>query len=83
MLREPLRLPLAPLLARLELAWVTMGSSRRHRAGDREPAARGPARGSGLAGVLAAYSMCRAGLRKQAAAVTGADKLTPALRCWP
>jgi NADPH-dependent 2,4-dienoyl-CoA reductase/sulfur reductase-like enzyme len=41
------------------------------------------ARGSGLAGVLAAYSMCRAGLRKQAAAVTGADKLTPGLRCWP
>jgi len=41
------------------------------------------ARGSGLAGVLAAYSLCRAGLRKQAAAVTGADQLTPGLRCWP
>jgi spermidine synthase len=36
----------------------------------------------GRAGALAAYSMCRAGLQKQAAAVTGADKLTPALRCW-
>jgi hypothetical protein len=32
-------------------------------------------------GALAAYSMCRAGLRKQAA-VPGADKLAPGLRCW-
>jgi hypothetical protein len=39
-------------------------------------------RGPGPAGALAAYSMCRAGLRKQAAAVTGADKLAPELRCW-
>jgi spermidine synthase len=36
----------------------------------------------GQAGALAAYSMCRAGLRKQAAAVKGADKLAPGLRCW-
>lgn len=39
-------------------------------------------RGPGPAGALAAYSMCRAGLRRQAAAVTGADKLAPELRCW-
>jgi len=39
-------------------------------------------RGSGQAGALAAYSMCRAGLHKRAAAVTGADKLAPELRCW-
>ena len=39
-------------------------------------------RGPGPAGALAAYSMCRAGLHKQAAAVTGADKLAPELRCW-
>jgi hypothetical protein len=36
----------------------------------------------GQAGALAAYSMCRAGLRKRAAAVKGADKLAPRLRCW-
>jgi hypothetical protein len=36
----------------------------------------------GQAGALAAYSMCRAGLRKRAAAVKGADKLAPELRCW-
>jgi spermidine synthase len=39
-------------------------------------------RGPGPAGALAAYSMCRAGLHQQAAAVTGADKLAPELRCW-
>jgi hypothetical protein len=31
---------------------------------------------------LAAYSMCRAGLHKRAAAVKGADRLAPGLRCW-
>jgi spermidine synthase len=36
----------------------------------------------GSVGALAAYSMCRAGQHKQAAAVTGADKLAPELRCW-
>lgn len=35
-----------------------------------------------LAGPLAAYSLCRAGKKKQAAAVVGADHLDPALRCW-
>lgn len=39
-------------------------------------------RGTGVAGALAAYSMCRAGLGGHAAAVTGADKLVPELRCW-
>ncbi|HZN85239.1 MAG TPA: hypothetical protein VFB53_00500 [Burkholderiales bacterium] len=39
-------------------------------------------RGPGPAGALAAYSLCRAGLRQKAAAVAGADKLAPALRCW-
>jgi len=39
-------------------------------------------RGSTQAGAIAAYSMCRAGLRKQAAAVAGADKLAPGLRCY-
>jgi hypothetical protein len=34
------------------------------------------------AGALAAYSMCRAGLHKRAAAVKGADKLASELRCW-
>jgi hypothetical protein len=34
------------------------------------------------AGALAAYSMCRAGLHKRAAAVKGADRLAPGLRCW-
>ncbi|HKB62210.1 MAG TPA: fused MFS/spermidine synthase [Burkholderiales bacterium] len=36
----------------------------------------------GQAGALAAYSMCRAGLRNRAAAVKGADELAPGLRCW-
>ena len=36
----------------------------------------------GQVGALAAYSMCLARLHKQAAAVTGADKLAPKLRCW-
>jgi hypothetical protein len=35
-----------------------------------------------LAGPLAAYSLCRAGRKKQAAAVAGANNLDPALRCW-
>lgn len=39
-------------------------------------------RGPGPAGALAAYSLCRAGLRQKAAAAAGADKLAPALRCW-
>ena len=39
-------------------------------------------RGPGPAGALGAYSLCRAGLHRQAAAVTGADKLVPELRCW-
>jgi hypothetical protein len=34
------------------------------------------------AGALAAYSMCRAGQRKQASAVSGADRLAPELKCW-
>lgn len=42
--------------------------------------AAGPGRGS--IGALAAYSMCRAGLPKQASAVTEADELAPKLRCW-
>jgi spermidine synthase len=36
----------------------------------------------GLAGALAAYSLCRAGLPKRAASVKGADRLAPELRCW-
>jgi len=42
-------------------------------------AARG---GPGPAGALAAYSMCVAGLHKQAAEVKGAHQLAPGLRCW-
>jgi spermidine synthase len=33
-------------------------------------------------GALAAYTMCRAGQRKRAAAVRGAHLLAPELRCW-
>lgn len=39
-------------------------------------------RGPGPAGALAAYSMCRAGLKKQASMVTGGEKLASELRCW-
>lgn len=39
-------------------------------------------RGAAPAGALAAYSMCVAGLHKQASTVPGADKLAPQLRCW-
>jgi len=35
----------------------------------------------GSVGALAAYSMCLAGLHKQAAAAAGSDKLAPELRC--
>jgi hypothetical protein len=38
--------------------------------------------GRGDIGALLAYSMCRAGLNSQAAAVKGADELAPELRCW-
>ncbi len=38
--------------------------------------------GVGDIGPLLAYSMCRAGLTGQAAAVKGADGLAPGLRCW-
>jgi hypothetical protein len=36
----------------------------------------------GEIGPLLSYSMCRAGLRSQAAAIKGADELAPELRCW-
>jgi len=38
--------------------------------------------GPGPAGTLAAYSLCRAGLRKEAATTKGAERLEPELRCW-
>ena len=34
------------------------------------------------AGAAAAYALCRAGAPRRAAAVKGAEQLTPALRCW-
>ena len=36
----------------------------------------------GNIGALLSYSMCRAGLHSQAAAVKGANELPPELRCW-
>jgi spermidine synthase len=38
--------------------------------------------GPGPAGTLAAYSMCRAGLKKQASSVRDGEKLALQLRCW-
>jgi predicted membrane-bound spermidine synthase len=40
-------------------------------------------RNPGQAGALAAYALCRAGSPRRAAALKGANLLTPELRCWP